>query len=134
MVWKEYHDIINGCHSFGRNIRIIKSNIYLYEQMWNGTINLCTYNLVINIKINITKLCQNFEIAAHKPVLKCFLTCHIISCVFHFVQNWYKKIHQNAVLRKHYLNNNSYICDYSWNLSLVQRYYHQIKLNTDLKS
>jgi len=38
-------------------------------------------------------------------------TCQIICCIIHFAQNWFKKIQQNPVLHKHYMNNNSEIGD-----------------------
>jgi len=39
-------------------------------------------------------------------------TCQIICCVFHLAQTWLKKIQQNPVLHKHYMNNNSEIGDW----------------------
>lgn len=100
-------------------LHIYKNNFYIplvycflrnkqtssYLMLWNMLEKLCLQLTNKPLQINVFHV--DFEKAAHNAVLEKFPNCVIVCCNFHLGQSWYRRIQQNKLLLKEYLNKSS---------------------------
>ncbi|KAL4126056.1 hypothetical protein QTP88_010287 [Uroleucon formosanum] len=75
--------------------------------LWDMLEKLCIQLTNEPLQINVFHV--DFEKAAHNAVLEKFPNCVIVCCNFHLGQSWYRRIQQNKLLLKEYLNKSSEI-------------------------